>query len=190
VELLAVAGGLVQHAVQSPAAESSSGIVINLFWVLVAAGNFVVFFAVAWLIFFKPISARLDERRARLEQGLRDADAARQEREQSAVERMEALTEARREANDIVQRAQKAADDARERDLAATRAEIDRLRAQAAEEIESEKQRAIADVRAEIADLALLAAEKVVGETMNAPREQRLVEQFLRELPSGGGRTN
>ncbi len=190
MEPLAVAGGLIQHAVQSPAAETSSGIVINLFWVLVAAGNFVVFFAVAWLIFFKPISGMLTDRRSRLEQGLRDADAARQERDQSAVERMQTLVEARREANDIIQRAQKAAEEARERDLAAARAEIERLRAQAAEEIESEKQRAVADVRAQIADLAILAAEKVVGETMNAPREQRLVEQFLRELPSGGGRTN
>ncbi len=190
MELLAVAGGLVPHVAQAPAAEASSGIVINLFWVLVAAGNFVVFFAVAWLIFFKPISGMLEERRARLEQGLRDADAARQEREQSAAERMEALTEARREANEIIQRAQKAAQEARERDLAATREEVDRLRAQAAEEIESEKQRAIADVRGQIADLALQAAAKVVGETMNAPREQRLVEQFLRELPSGGSRTS
>ncbi len=189
MDLLAVAGGLAQHAVQAPAAEASSGIVINLFWVLVAAGNFVVFFAVAWLIFFKPISGRLEERRTRLEQGLRDADAARQERERSAAERLEALTEARREANDVIQRAQKAADDARERDLAATRAEVDRLRAQAAEEIEAEKQRAIADVRGQIAELALQAASKVVGETMNTPREQRLVEQFLRELPSGATRT-
>lgn len=187
MDLLAVAGALGQPIAGTLAAEGdSTGITINLFWVIVAAANFLVFFAAAWLIFFKPVSGRLVERRLRLETGLRDAEAARQEREQAALDRMELIAEARREANEIMQRAQKAAEESRERDIAATRVELGRLKAEATAEIEAEKLRAVADVRAEVADLALRAAARVVGETMTAPREQRIVQQFLAELDAQG----
>ena len=92
------------------------------------------------------------------------------------------LAAARQEANEVLARSQKVADESRQRDLAETRAELERLREQAAADIESERQRALADVRAEVADLALLAAGRVVGETMSDPRQRRLVDDFLREV--------
>jgi len=92
----------------------------------------------------------------------------------------------RGEANEILTRAQKVAQETRDADIAATREELERLRVRAAAEIEAEKTRAIADVRAEVADLALLAAGKVVGETMTGDRQRRLVEEFLETAGSGG----
>jgi F-type H+-transporting ATPase subunit b len=128
------------------------------------------------------LSATLETRRARIEQGLKDADEARVEREQAAAERLATLTAARQEANEVLARAQKQADESREQQIAETRAEIERLREKATADIESERQRAMADVRAQVADLALLAAGRVVGETMNEPRERRLVDEFLAEI--------
>ena len=78
---------------------------------------------------------------------------------------MATLTEARREANDILTRAQKVAQDTRDADIAATREELERMRVRAAADIEAEKQRAIGELRAEVADLALAAAGVVVGES-------------------------
>ena len=188
MSLLALVGAPATHAgAVAAAAAASTGIEINLFWVIVAAGNFVVFFAVAWIIFFKPVTSRLEERRARIERGLQDADAARREREETALDRNRVIGEARHEANEILQRAQKAADDAREREVAAVHSEIDRMRAQAEQDIEAERQRALADVRSQIADLALSAAGRVVRETMTSERERRLVEQFLAETSGSAG---
>ena len=129
----------------------------------------------------------LTDRRDRIEQGLRDADAARQERERAADEKLALLTQARQEANEILTRAQKLADETRQRELDGTRQELERVRTQAAEEIRAEKERALAEVRGQIADLALRAAGKVVGETMNEPRERRLVEEFLAEVGTTDG---
>ncbi|HET7676966.1 MAG TPA: F0F1 ATP synthase subunit B [Candidatus Limnocylindrales bacterium] len=162
------------------------GLTINLFWVLVTAANFIMFAALAWYFGFRGLTAALEARRARIEQGLKDADAARLERERAADEKQALLTEARRQANEIVARAQKLADESREREVAETRAEIERLREQAAADIQAEKQRALAEIRGEVADLALRAAGKVVGETMDQPRERRLVEEFLTEVGSDG----
>jgi F-type H+-transporting ATPase subunit b len=128
----------------------------------------------------------LADRKDRIETGLKDAEQARRDRENAEQERVTTLSEARREANEILTRAQKVAQETRDADIAATREELERLRVRAAAEIEAEKTRAIADVRAEVADLALLAAGKVVGETMTGDRQRRLVEEFLETAGSGG----
>jgi F-type H+-transporting ATPase subunit b len=121
----------------------------------------------------------LADRKARIEQGLKDAEQARSDRENAEAERVATLAEARREANDILTRAQKVAQESRDADIAATKEELERMRVRAAAEIEAEKVRAIADVRAEVADLALLAATRVVGESMTGDRQRRLVDEFL-----------
>ncbi|MFL5645879.1 MAG: F0F1 ATP synthase subunit B, partial [Chloroflexota bacterium] len=157
-----------------------------LFWVIVSALNFILFFAIIWAFAFKPVSKMLAERKDRIETGLKDAEQARRDRENAEQERVATLGEARREANDILTRAQKVAQETRDADIVATREELERLRAQAAAEIEAEKTRAIADVRAEVADLALLAAGKVLGESMTDERQRRLVEEFLTTSASGG----
>jgi len=180
VDLLSVASA-VGHQGVSLTAEAEPLFQINLFQVLIAAANFVVFLAIIWKFAFTPISKILAERRERIEQGLRDAEQARLDRENAEAGRIAALQEARREANDILARSQKVAEESRERDLAATRDELERIRVRASAELESEKQRAIADLRAEVADLALRAAGKVVGETMNDDRQRRLVQEFLTE---------
>jgi F-type H+-transporting ATPase subunit b len=183
VEFLAVATGLGSEVVRLTAEEAKFQ--INLFWVIVSAANFVLFFAILWTFALKPVSKMLSDRTARIEQGLQDAEQARRDRENAETERVATLSEARREANDILARAQKVAQETRDADIAATREELERLRVRAAAEIEAEKTRAIADVRAEVADLALLAAGKVVGETMTDERQRRLVEEFLSTASSG-----
>lgn len=187
MDFLAVASGAAHGAAAvAPGAEGDALFQINIFQVIIAATNFVVFLAIIWTFAFKPVQRMLAERKERIEEGLRDAEQARQDRESAEAERLAAIQEARREANDILVRAQKVAQDTRDADIAATREELERLRARAATEIEAEKVRAIADVRAEVADLALLAAGKVVGETMSDDRQRRLVEEFLRSSGVGG----
>lgn len=182
MDLLAVAVGFGREVVQL-AAEAEGGealFQVNLFQVIIAATNFLLFLAIIWTFAFRPVSRMLSERRTRIEQGLKDAEQARNDRENAEAERVSTLQEARREANDILTRAQKVAQETRDADIAATKAELERMRDRAAEEIEAEKTRAIADVRAEVADLALQAAGRVVGETMTNERERRLVDEFLK----------
>ncbi|HEY8199546.1 MAG TPA: F0F1 ATP synthase subunit B [Candidatus Limnocylindrales bacterium] len=178
--ILATASGLAAQVGPLLAAEGEAAqFQINLFWVIIASLNFALFLAIMWIVILKPVGRMLEQRRATIEQGLKDADAARRERESAADERLASLDDARREAKEILERAQKVADETREREVAATREELDRLRTQATAEIVSEKERALAEVRGEVADLALLAAGKVVGETLSSQRERRLVEEFL-----------
>ena len=173
------AAGGVLVAAEGEAAAEGGGLAINLFWILVAAGNFILFATILYLAFGKQVSGMLAARRERIEQGIRDAEQARKDRESAETERLAALTEARREANEILARAQKVAQETRDADIAATREELERMRVRATEEIGAEKQRALAELRGEVADLALQAAGRVVRETMTDQRQRRLVEEFL-----------
>ena len=170
------------------AAEAGGGLAINFFWIAVASLNFLVFAVILYLAFGKQVSGMLASRRERIEQGIRDAEQARKDRESAETERLAALTEARREANDILGRAQKVAQETRDADIAATREELERMRVRASGEIEAEKQRALAELRGEVADLALQAASRVVGETMTDQRHRRLVEEFLDDATTGAKR--
>jgi F-type H+-transporting ATPase subunit b len=180
---------LAAVAATAPASEAS-GLSINIFWVIVAALNFIVFLALIWRFGFDPIANVLAQRKARIDQGLADAEQARQDRAAAVAEHERLIVEARREASQLITHAQKAAEDLRTADIAATRAELDRLRERAAADIVAERDRAIADLRSEVADLALAAAEKVVGETMTGARQKRLVDEFLGDRGAGDGRAH
>ena len=117
MEFLAVVAGVAGGAVRMAAEETTGGLTINLFWVLVSALNFVIFIAVIWTFAFRPLSGMLTARRERIEQGLKDAEQARRERESAEQARVAVLVDARREANEIINRAQKVSDETREIEL-------------------------------------------------------------------------
>lgn len=180
---------LAAVAATAPVSEAS-GLSINFFWVIVAALNFIFFLAAIWMFAFRPIASILSARKARIDQGLTDAAEARKERDAGATERERLISEARRESQALIATAQKAAQDLRDSDIAATREELGRLHEKAASDIAAERDRALADLRAQVADLALAAAGVVVGETMTAPRQRRLVEEYLAERSLEEGRKN
>lgn len=187
MDILALVGEVTRQAVHPAAEAAAPAFQINLFWVIVSAANFVVFFLIVRSLALSGLMKTLEDRRSRIEQGLRDAEQARRDRESAEQERLAALQEARREANEIITRAQKVASESREQDVAATREELGRMRERAAAEIDAEKQRAISELRSEVTDLALAAAGRVVGEAMTGDRQRRLVADFLAEPASTGG---
>jgi F-type H+-transporting ATPase subunit b len=184
VDPLAFASLISRLPVSAPPTQAeATGLVINVFWILVVAANFLIFLVAAWYLGLRNLPRNLGARRERIEQALKDADAARQEREQAAAERQAVLVQARQESEEILVRAQRVADESRERDMAETRAQLEQMRERAAADIATEKDRALAEVRGQVAELALAAAARVVGETMNDARERRLVDEFLNQLP-------
>ena len=190
--IFAAAGDVIHVALQILAQEASEEpqFQINLFWIIAQAASFVLFLVIVYLIGFRRIGGILEERRDRIEQGLRDADQARVDREQAAAERLRVLAEARAESEEILVRAQRVAEESRERDMAETRADLEQMRERAAADIVAEKERALAEVRGQVADLALAAAARVVGETMTGERERRLVEEFLTQMGRDEQRPN
>jgi F-type H+-transporting ATPase subunit b len=157
------------------------------------AFQIVNFLLLLWLLnrfLFRRIGGYLDERRSRIEKGLEDAQAAARDRELARAEREAAVTEARREAQAMIARANKIAEDSRTEILADARAEAEKVTARAREEINAEKEKAMSELRSTVASLALDAATKLVRADMSGATQKRLVDDFLAEVKPTTGKAS
>ncbi|HET8776979.1 MAG TPA: F0F1 ATP synthase subunit B [Candidatus Limnocylindria bacterium] len=149
--------------------------------------NFLILLYLLNRFLFKPVLARLDERSSKISKGLEDAETAARDRELARAEREAAVSEARKEASNLIANANKIATDTRNEILAQAKADAEKVTARAREEITAEKDRAMSQLRAQVADLALDAAAKLVQTEMNTATHRRLVEEFLAQTPDGDG---
>ncbi len=157
---------------------------INLVGLVFQMINFLLLLYLLNRFLFKPLLARMDERSAKIEKGLEDAETAARDRELARAEREAAVSEARKEAAEMLARANKIAEDTRNEILTDARTEAEKVTQRAREEINAEKEKAMSELRSQVADLALDAAAKLVRSDMNATTQRRLVEEFLAEVPS------
>ena len=144
--------------------------------------NFLLLLYLLNRFLFKRVFALLDERGQKISKGLEDAEAAARDRELARAEREAAVSEARKEANEMIARANKIAEDTRNEILADAKAEAEKVTARARDEIVAEKDKAMAEIRGQVAELALSAAGKLVRHEMDTPTQRRLVEEFLAEV--------
>ena len=186
IDLIQGVLGVFRYAEAAAGEAEGAGLSFNLFWILVSAANFAFFIIVLRAAALGPITKMLDERRERIERGLRDAaDAALAKGR--AIEAADAsLAEARRESNEIRANAERAAAQIREQQAAALKSELEKMRADAAAEIEAARVSALASIRSEVAELAISAATKVVGASMDGERQRALVGEFLDEQRGKG----
>jgi F-type H+-transporting ATPase subunit b len=167
-----------------PVTASSGGFLITpnvglMIWTLLLFGISMVILA---RLAFPRISEALDRRQKAIEDSIDAAEHTRQEAHALLEEYQERLREARGQADEIVERARKAAE-VHERDaVAGASAKREQLMEQTRRDIESETRRAIQEIRREVADLTVMATEKVTRKTLTQDDQRRLVEDALGEL--------
>ena len=131
---------------------------------------------------FPRISQALERRQHAIEDAIDVAEHTRQEADQLLAEYRERLREARRQADDIVQRARQTAEVHARDAQAEAHARREQMMEQTRREIEAETRRAIDEIRREVADLTVMATEKVTRMALSEEDQRRLVEEALHEL--------
>lgn len=124
----------------------------------------------------------LDARRAEIENNLNSAEQAKLDAQKLKDEYASQIQDARQEAQDIINQATKAGEQAKAEIVTEAREEAARLTERAKEEIAREKSEALSEIRNEVAELAVLAAEKVVGKTIDAKDHENMVNNFVKEV--------
>jgi F-type H+-transporting ATPase subunit b len=158
-------------------------------WKLVAQiAAFLVFLVLLWKYGSKPILKTLDERQARVQEGLEAAQKMQDQLQATAAKNDEVLAEARREAQSILAQAREQGDAAiaRAREEAGRQADEYMARAQAALRAETEQARQ--QLRNEVADLAVLAAGNIVRKELDPKAQAALIEETLSEAAAGANR--
>ena len=158
-------------------------------WKLVAQiAAFLVFLVLLWKFGSKPILKTLDERQARVQEGLEAAQKMQDQLQATAAKNDEVLAEARREAQSILAQAREQGDAAiaRAREEASRQSDEYMARAQAALRAETEQARQ--QLRNEVADLAVLAAGNIVRKELDPKAQAALIEETLSEAAAGANR--
>ena len=131
---------------------------------------------------FPLIRRALDRRKEVIEDSIDAAERTRRDADRLLTEYQERLTDARRQAEDIVQRARQAAEVHARGAQAEAHVRREQLMEQTRREIEAETRRAIEEIRSEVADLTVMATEKVTRMALTEEDQRRLVEEAVREL--------
>jgi F-type H+-transporting ATPase subunit b len=131
---------------------------------------------------FPRIRDALDRRQKAIDESIDHAERTRQEADDVLAEYRERLKEAREQAEEIVARSRRTAEDQEREMLEHTRERREQLLEQTKRDIEAETRRAIAEIRDEVANLTVLAAEKVTRKSLSEADQRRLVEEALGEL--------
>ena len=132
-----------------------------MIWTLIAFG---ITFFVLKRFAFGPIQRTIDERRARIQKAIEEADKARAEARSLLEQHRQLIGEAKGESAEILADARKVADAQIERVKEEAETERQRRLEETRRQIEAETQRALNEIRREVAELALVAAEKVTAD--------------------------
>jgi F-type H+-transporting ATPase subunit b len=142
---------------------------------------FLVMLGILYRVAWGPLLRILNERRARIAQGVEATQRALQELEAAEKERQAKLEDARREAQAMLDRITKQAEDLRKELEAKAREQAEALIAKARAEIQQERQKAVQDLRSQVADLAVMAAGRIIGESLDAKKHRELIERAIEE---------
>lgn len=132
--------------------------------------------------FLDKIMAVLDARRKAADQQITDAQAAKAEAQSIKETYEENMRKASAQATQILESAQKAANERGEQIISEAQATAAQIKSKASADIAQEKKKAINDAKNEISGLAMEIAGKVVGRELNAADQSELIDRFINEL--------
>jgi len=137
--------------------------------------NFIVLLWVLAKFAYKPLIKAMDDRRNRIINDLDSAEQTRLDAEALKAQYVEQLANARQEATEIVDKANKVAQNLHDEFVEQARAEKDAMMATAKERIEQDKKQALVDIRTQVIALSTQIASKVANQKLNSTEDQKLV---------------
>lgn len=144
--------------------------------------SFAVFVWFTMKFVWPPIVAALEERKAKIADGLAAAERGQHEQELAEKKAAEHLHEAKQQAAEIVAKAEKRASEIVEEAKGDARVEADRLVTGAKAEIEQETNKAREVLREKVAELAVAGAEKILRKEIDAAKHQDIVTALAKQI--------
>lgn len=152
----------------------------GLFWWELIA--FIVFIFILGKFAWRPMLNALQERENSIRDSLDAAENAMNKAEKISKENDAALREAEIMAQKIRKEAVEEAELLRVDRIEKAKKEADELVEHARNTIEQEKKRALIELRKEVADLAIRAASTILDAELDAEKNRKLVNNFLKDL--------
>ena len=136
--------------------------------------NFLILVVVLRLVAYKPIVKMLKEREERIAGSIEKADADMAEAEAVLKDYKAQLASARVKAQDIMDKAEKRAQDEHSAKIQETHSEI--------KQIQRECSQAVEQLKSQMVVLSMAAAQKIVSKNMDAAENEALIGEFIDQL--------
>lgn len=158
---------------------------LNLGYLLVQIGSFVILFLVLSAWAYKPILGLLDKRRSAIAKGLEDARIAGEARANAESQAATIIAEAQAQAAHIIAEATTRVETSTIEVKAEAENQIAKMRGLALAETYQERDRILGEVRSQVAALAIAAAQKLIGEALDEKRQRTLIDEFFSGVKAG-----
>lgn len=152
---------------------------------LTLIGQLLAFVVFVWFtkkFVWTPIIAALNERKAKIADGLAAAERGQHEQELAKERAVEELKKAKAQAAEIINQANKRANEIVDEAKENARSEGERILAAAQADIEQETNRARETLRGKVAELAVAGAEKILRREINADAHSEVLDTVAKQL--------
>jgi len=144
--------------------------------------NFAILVFVLWRFAYRPLFNILEERRRKIDKGMKDVDEAAQKLSAATEESQKSLTAAKKEALGIIEESKKQAEKRYQEIIGKSREDISVIINAEKAKIQTEKAETLWEMKKEMADLIVLSLEKVLGEKINVTQDRELIEKVIKGL--------
>ena len=145
------------------------------------AALFVLYFLLKKLL-YKPVSTFLQERKDKIQADLDGVKAIKDEAISLRDEYETRISDAKKESQEIVERARKRGEELRDDIVAEARKEAEAILTKARKEISREKEMALQGIKTQAGELAILIASKIMEEKVNMDNQKNLIDKFIDEV--------
>lgn len=170
------------------AADSSSASgpvqMFGLDWKLFIAQlvNFSIVLFVLWKWVFGPLGQKLSERTEKIEKSLAQARDIEQQHREAQEQKIAELEKTRKEAAEIIARAEKLAQQSKAEILAEARESAEKIAAQNKVQLEDQKAKMLREIKEEAANLVVMATEKILREKLDPKKDEKIIKEALKNL--------
>jgi len=148
-------------------------------------GQMITFAIFVWFCMkyiWPPLIAALEERNARISEGLAAAQRGQQDLEEAEIKVKESLNEAKTQAQEIINQAQKRANEIVDEAKEGAREEADKIKVAATADIDQQVTAAREQLRKEVSSIALAGAEQILKREVDAKAHAAVLDDLVAQI--------
>ena len=142
----------------------------------------IVLLLVVFIFAYKPIKKLLKKRADYIEDNIKEAEKNRAIAEKNMVQSEETILASKKNAAEIIEKANNQAKANYDASIEQTRQEIIQMKLDAEKDIERSRQDALEEIHDEMVDVALSASSEILKREVNSKDNARLAEEFIEKL--------
>jgi F-type H+-transporting ATPase subunit b len=144
--------------------------------------TFIVFVWFCMKYIWPPLMAALDERNARISEGLAAAQRGQQDLVDAQAKVSDSLNDAKQQAQEIINQAQKRANEIVDEAKGAARDEADKIKVAASADIDQQINSAREELRKEVSSIALAGAEQILKREVDAKVHAAVLDELVAQI--------